>query len=72
MNDTVYRAFSVNHSKLTIRHIGDYENKDDADMALHLDLSDDPAPDKEQFLSWHVVSIHRMIGRNVIIGRNVK
>lgn len=65
MNDIVYRVFSVNHSKLTINHIGDFEKKDDADMALHLDKSDDPSPDASQFFSWHVVSIHRCIAKGI-------
>lgn len=61
----IYRAFRVNHRDLTLTHLGDFEDKDDADMAVHLDLSDEPSPDKYEFYSWHIHGIYHKLKREV-------
>lgn len=62
-DNIVYRAFSVNHRNLTINHIGDYFNREDAELDLHLDRSDDPSPDKGEFFSWHIHPIYKGIAK---------
>jgi hypothetical protein len=52
-----FRAFSVDHSKLRVHVIGDFNLKDEADEAVYLDKCDEPSPDKELYFSWHVTGI---------------
>ncbi len=57
MDKPIYRVFSVNQGSFTLHHIGDFDEKEDAEEAKYLDECDEPAPDKALYHSWHLTKI---------------